>query len=195
MNVYTMLQSFYHHAHPGSKHSWVRLNQVLHDALSLAIQAQMVFTLDEIQRIYNNMKGEHWFGVDDGWILRKACIVGNASAARSYLKWKGRRRFTVPKDKQAKLDLLYENREFTWKGERVTVTSFDDEAGTVTVCSYTGGGRFVRDSKVKRRYTLTATELRDAFKQATGASPGMKDTPFEENESLEGDDMEHDDVE
>lgn len=159
------------YSHPGYKHTWLKVNETLRKGLSLAIESEMKFERDEIGQIYNDMKGGHWFGADDEWILRLACTSGNASAARSYLTWKGRKRFVWPKRdrpgaRESKLDLLYEGREFPWNGETVTVTSFNDEAGTLTACSYTGGKRFTHTSKVKHRYTLTPADLKAARTEA-----------------------------
>lgn len=171
MNAYTLVFKLYTYAHPGSKKSWRKLNETLRKGLSLAIRSEMKFERDEIGEIYNDMNGAYWFGADDEWILRLACTSGNASAARSYLGWKGRKRFTWPKPdrpgpQDSKLDLLYEGREFPWNGETVTVTSFNDEAGTLTACSYTGGKRFTHTSKVKHRYTITPAELKAARAEA-----------------------------
>ena len=163
-DAYNLIRMLHRYSHPGYKHTWLKVNETLRKGLSLAIESEMKFERDEIGQIYNDMKGGHWFGADDEWILRLACTSGNASAARSYLTWKGRKRFVWPKRdrpgaRESKLDLLYEGREFPWNGETVTVTSFNDEAGTLTACSYTGG-------KVKHRYTLTPADLKAARTEA-----------------------------
>jgi len=174
MNVYALMSNVYDNAHPGSKKSWRKLNQTLREALSLAIRSEMQFEKDEIERIFNDLGGAHWFG-DDEWVLGKACILGNASAARSFLAWKGRKRFVWPKCDEprsravSRLNLLYVDREFPWNGETVSVTSFNDEDGTLTACSYTGGKRFTHTSKIKHRYTITPADLKVACAELEAA--------------------------
>lgn len=184
----SLVSVVYNAAAPGPKHSWVKLNLWLKEALALAIMSEMRFHPDEIEHIFRNFKGSFWFG-DGEWILRLACISGNASAARSYLRSGPKRkrfRWTQPRPpghwsaslpgssdghwvshvdelrRRRSLDLLYVGAMFTWEGEDLTVTSFDDHRDVMIACSYKDETR----REVKHRHEITPAQLRAAAKSA-----------------------------
>jgi len=168
--VTNFIHHVYTHAHPGSKHSWRKLNHSLRKALELAITSEMRFTKRDISRIYEQCKGEYWFASRE-WILSLACQVGNATAAASYLHFVGRPRFVVPRHAQvippkSRLELMFVGRQLLWEDEEVKVTSFNDDRGTVTMCTFDGA---LYSPKVKRRFTCTPGELREGFDRMEGA--------------------------
>src|SRR5207253_434140 len=61
---------------------------------------------------------------------------GNLSAAISLESYLGRTPF-IWAERTKSPGRLCVGSEFTWKGERLKVTSFDDKAHTLTACSYT----------------------------------------------------------
>jgi hypothetical protein len=171
--VVTMMSIVHHNAHPGSKRSWRKLNETLRAVLRMAVRSEMRFEVDDVRDIYDLCNGSFWFGSNDEWFLSDACKVGNASAAASYLSFKGRDRFRVRplpgissyNANHYGLDLLCVGREVQMQGDTFEVTSFNDDKGTVTLCSYDAPemvGPFEpwpRSSHPKRRITCTAKEF------------------------------------
>jgi len=155
----------YHNAHPGSKHSWRKLNASLREALTLAIKSEMLFVPAEIAWIHRNYQGGFWFGSGE-WILRAACLAGNSSAASSFNHWKKRKRFPwkgritlYGYPGCPKLKYLFEWARFWWNDELVEVTSFNDDEGYLIACSYHRSSKPGGRKKVKHRYTITPADL------------------------------------
>lgn len=168
--VYDLFKILFDHSHPPSTFSYRKLNATLRKGLLLAIESEMRFEKDDIKKIYEDFSGVFWFGTDGEDLFTAACIAGNRTAASSFLAWKGRKRFVWPRKKsvgitqkfESKLDLLHFNRVFTWNDELVRVTSFNDEEGTVTVCSYRSSMADY-NAKILHRYTLVPGDLKAAL--------------------------------
>lgn len=166
-----MLNAVHSGSHPGSRHSWRKLNETLRVALSLAIKSEMRFDKDDIGMIHQSRGGVHWFS-DGEWILQEAVCAGNASAATSFLRWKGRKRFVVKAEDQhyincaskPNLNLLCIGSRFRWNNEVVTVTSFNEDGERLTACSYQSA------RVVHRRYTITPADLK-------GTGSGVAEDP------------------
>jgi hypothetical protein len=104
----------------------------------------------------------------------------------------GRKRFVPPGDviadtgsiwfsgmnrRATPLKLLFVHAAFTWKGEVVRVTSFNDADGTMTACSYVREDGTPADTaeqkwgdKIHHRYTITPKDLREAAAELKAAS-------------------------
>lgn len=123
-------------------HSWTRLNGVLRQAMHGLITAGVKFEADDVAKALGK-SGSYWSDCE-GW-YSSACGSehrdggGNISAAISIENHLGRTPFMWA-ERTKSAERLRIGSEFTWAGERVKVTSFDDAAKTLTACSYKNEG-------------------------------------------------------
>lgn len=115
------------------------------------------------------------FDLADGQLISRfyseAVIAKNASAYKAIEAHLGRKPFI---SKPSAIRHYREIRNpprliigawFTWEGEPVKVTSFDDKAGTITACSYTN--LRLATKQIKRRLILTPADLKEGERKHT----------------------------
>lgn len=189
-----MIRHVWRQAQRETGHSWLRFNHALADALRLAIESGMEFHIEDFQLIAKEFHSGYWIGADTEWIYSTAVAVGNASAWQAYERHKGRKPFIIPwarggtgfrggggRTLSGTLPRVIIGSRFEWKGERVEVSSFNDEKGYLTALSHvrTEGKecpkchRLIEYPKLKilHRYTITHADVRaaKAERKAKGA--------------------------
>lgn len=115
-----------------------------------------------------------WYGVGEGhYSLAVRC--GNLTFAYAYEKLRGRIPFIgigldydhrcypnyskhATQAKSAGRLVLFT--EFLWKGETVSVTSFNDKKHSLIACAYYPDSRGYTPSKVKKRFTIIVAEFK-----------------------------------
>lgn len=138
-------------------HSWSTINATMRATLMLAVTGGMSFAKGDFAEIYRSMRGGYWFGESGEGYYSAACEAGNLQACASFEEWTGRKPFMWEGSR------LHVGRRLTWEGLDVKVTSFQDDKGHLTACSYTYDGRG-RDIKIERRFTITREALARAEK-------------------------------
>lgn len=152
------------HNREGTGHSWQRLNGSMHEAVRLAIHAGMKFDEGDFNAMYEQFRGQYWFGSGDGSAMGEhfytlAVEMDDVSACQSfehYAKrepyiWDGRRLAVGSVIEWGGTDAA------TIKSVAATVTSIQPQR--IVACTYDhSGGR----SKVARRFSIT----REAFQAA-----------------------------
>ena len=179
-----------------TSHSWLKLNHSMSDGLRLAIRMGLTFNLGDIELCHKRFRAGYWFGADIEWIYQLAVLYRNASAWKCFEDYRKRKPFIV---KGAKLDThtgdgpcgsglarLVVGAEFTWNGEKVKITSFNDVNGSFVAVSYRRDGEWQWCSKCKgeikspkevvaRRYTITHADLAAERKERLRkAKPGVE---------------------
>lgn len=182
-----------------SRHSgWTDFNSSMSSTLHLAISAGLLFNLDDFRVIYNEMRGQYWFGADSEHFYSAACKIGNISACKSYEAMCNRPPFLLHGER------LYVGCQFPeWRTDRhVDVTSIghSEKLGHYLVaCSYKHsyqartcrncGGYIHFDtgknseqdspSKIAHQFKITLAELKEltqerkAFVAACRSSEGL----------------------
>jgi hypothetical protein len=141
-------------------HSWRTVNNTMYEALKLAITGGMSFAVGDVAEIYRSMRGSYWFGESGEGLYSIACDAGNLQASQSFEAWRGRKPFMWEGKR------LSVGSQFVWEGLLVRVTSFQDDAGALTACSYkpnTEGVRWHRGA-IDRRFSITREALAKAEK-------------------------------
>jgi hypothetical protein len=162
-------------------HSWLRLNQGLHDGLFLAIRIGLKFEENDLEEISKRFRGGYWFGCNFESFYTVAVVYGNSSAWKAYEHWKGRKPYIL---KPAKVrerfggggqginnpPRLVVGAEFIWNNEWVKVTSFNDTLGYMVAQSYTqneskscgkcGYQLTWPKEKILHRYSITHADLK-----------------------------------
>jgi len=117
--------------------SYMRLNQLMRNALNLAIEAQLKFDKDDIERMFKNFSGGYWFhantngkGCGEGF-YSNACKKGNTSAAQSYEAFYEFKPFISLKGYR-----MHERKELRTKDRRFRVTGFDFDTKKIHLVSY-----------------------------------------------------------
>jgi hypothetical protein len=138
--VQTIIGTLYRESMTATGHSWTRLNGALSGTMTNLIVAGVAFTPDDVSDALSGRNAGRWSNLERWYSV--ACGSehsdggGNRSAAISLEKYLGRSPF-IWAERTKTPQRLYVGAVFTWKGERVTVTSFDDAKKTLTACSYT----------------------------------------------------------
>ncbi|KKM25930.1 hypothetical protein LCGC14_1589930, partial [marine sediment metagenome] len=112
-----------------------------------------------------------WYGVDEGH-YSVAVRCGNLTFAYAFEKLYGRTPFIGfgldyydcwPKyskhNSPPTMGRLVRSVEFQWQGEKVQVTSFNDEKKSLIACAYHPDPKGYSPSKVKKRFTITAKDF------------------------------------
>lgn len=167
-------------------HSWLRLNQGLNEGLYLAVKIGMEFNTNDISEISRRFRGGYWMG-DMERFYRCAVEYGNRSAWKAFEEDVKRTPFIwTPASLSASWGgggkgvtnppRLVVGASFQWKGEKVTVTSFNDDKGYMVAQSYTRdfdgkdcaecGRTAYSKEKILHRYTITHDDLKAAKKAA-----------------------------
>ena len=163
-------------------HSWLRLNQGLYEGLILAVKIGLEFREGDINEIAKRFNGGYWFGCNFEMFYNCAITFSNRSAWKAYeahtkrtpfiwtpatlpQRWGGGGSSTLPNPPR-----LAVGAQFQWKGEDVSVTSFNDEKGYLVAQSYTrtasedcetcGRTSFYPKYKTLHRYTITHEDLK-----------------------------------
>jgi hypothetical protein len=149
--VQLVIGTIYRESLKANGHSWTRLNGILSGTMRNLIAAGVKFEVDDVKKALVDFSGHYW-DHSEGW-YSSACGAehgdggGNLSAAISLEHFFERDPFIWAELTKTPWR-LYVGADFTWKGERVTVTSFDDEKHTLTACSYTLDHEYDRDPRV-----------------------------------------------
>jgi hypothetical protein len=146
----------------------------------------MRFDIDDFRYFQEHFQFHYWGRFIESF-YRDAVLYRNASAYHAYEQYRGRTPFIV---KGASITVhtgdgpaghglarLIEGSEFQWNGEKVKVTSFNDDKGYINACSFVRDGddercqqcrRFTSyaKEKVANRYKITHQNIRDATKAA-----------------------------
>lgn len=134
--VQLVIGTLYDESMKATGHSWTRLNGVLRSAMSDLIRAGVKFDVDDVADAVNHFGGRYWSSSAEDWYSSACDGVGNTSAALSLEKYFGRSPFIWAERTKTPTRLCVGS-DLTWRGEKVTVTSFDDARRTLTACSYT----------------------------------------------------------
>jgi hypothetical protein len=178
-----LIAMLWDHRQEATGHSWLRMNQGLREGLFLAVKLGLEFHENDIVEISKRFRGGYWFGDNFESLYTCAVVYGNRSAWKAYETYANRTPFIW---KPAILRTtcggggqginnparLTEGCQLDWKGERVTVTSFNDEKGYLVAQSYTqpdgeeceacGRQKTWPKEKILHRYTLTHADLKVA---------------------------------
>ena len=120
--------------------SWIRLNHVLQDALSLAISADLNFNEDDISGIYKDFNGGYWFGANIGGkgypsdgdsFYSQACSAKSTSAIKSFENFLNLKPFILD---GKRIHTGFPMRDVS--NRRIRVTGFDLEENRVMLVSY-----------------------------------------------------------
>ena len=144
-DAYTAVRHVYDKS-PGR--SWRRLNGALHDTLAAAIIAHLSFLPDDFAAIRNDMNGAYWMGDGAGSALGDgyySLAVGCAHtpACISFERYAGRPAALWSEDNKTP-QRLHVGSEFTWKAQKLTVTSIN--LNYLVACSYRGVSYGERDA-------------------------------------------------
>lgn len=141
-----------------TEHSWRRVNQAMHEALSLAISGGLSFAVDDFAEIYRSMRGGYWMGDPEGFFAhaveeghRQACASFEAWTKRPPFIWEGKR--------------LAIRASFQWAGVVVHVTSFTTKGDVpaIVACSYKPrASRHDYSPGIEKRFTITVDDLKRA---------------------------------
>lgn len=181
-----LLRMVWGNAQKETGHSWLKLNHALQETLSLAIRAGMEIRADELRLINkppfsDGMNSGYWIQTEN--LYETAILYRNAAAYQAIEEYLGRKAFIIPGARKHintgdgpagnGLPRLFLGAEFAWNGERVRVTSFNDEEKTLTACSYKLDGEkksckkcghqvtWPRE-KVLHRYTISHADIKAA---------------------------------
>ncbi len=172
-------------------HSWLRLNQGLNEGLFLAVKIGMEFGENDISTIFARFRGGYWFGANFESFYRCAVEYNNRSAWKAYETYVKRTPFIwTPANLSASWGgggkgvknpaRLVVGATFQWKGEKVTVTSFNDDKGYLVAQSYTreqsedceacGHTKTWPKYKILHRYAITHEDFKAAKKSAKASA-------------------------
>lgn len=178
--------------------SWERVNHAMADALQNAIGYGFTFDAGDFAEIYRRFNAGRWLG-EGGWegSYSRAVAADNRSAIEGLEAHLGRHPFIADdvelrgggfkhRDGRRQRGRLATGAEFTWRGERVAVTSFDDASGVLTACSYaeTEPPKFCPTCKlcrasavrkIRHRFTISPADIKadraERKKAKTEANP------------------------
>jgi len=130
--------------------SYERLNPALRSTLVDCISADLPFQPDTFRRIYNELRGNRWFGDAGGSHIGEhfyshAVEVNHASAYRSFELFANRAGVLWEED-AARPFRLHVGSQFTWRGYYVTVTSMHQDR--LVACTYKDAGGSAQGIKV-----------------------------------------------
>ncbi len=162
-----LLQLVWDNAQSATSHSWERTNTAMRKALALTIGAGFAFTKADFEGLAKFRPG-YWIGESEEWCYSMAVAEGNYSAADAFEEWMGREAIIADDVRPAERHDSYAHKSgdrakerlhvgcyFEWRGEKVKVTSFTDKGAAVAVAYQPATGPYDRESKVKKRFTIT----------------------------------------
>lgn len=139
--VFELLQSMLRNS---PEASYKRLNPALRNTLANCIEADLPFAQDTFKRVYNELRGNWWFGDGAGSSMGEhfytlACNVNHSGAQQSFESFAGRPGVLWEENAETP-SRLHVGSQFTWKGYYVEVTSM--RADSLVACTYhSAGGR------------------------------------------------------
>lgn len=180
-----MIRHVREHKGNGMGRSNERQNQVIDEAIRLAIGGGLRFDVGDFKALatpshqsyyaksflrYHDQEGHYSAacGRDRG--------RENMSAALAFEAWSGRKPFLIRQDPDVKTATrVYVGCQFQWYGQRVKATSFNDEAGSFTACTYKGREEVRCDKcgqidwdktetsseKIDKRHTITHEAIKE----------------------------------
>lgn len=155
--AFKFVQYMWDHAAEGRRqHSWMNINHSMHSTLLLAVKSAMRFSRGDFERIFNSFRGWFWFGCEHEGFYRSAVTHFNMSACHSYEAWCKRKPFIWENQR------MYVGRQFFWRGQRVTCTSFNDEQRYFVAVSYKDRKPNEWGHKPKNIFKITHADLRTA---------------------------------
>lgn len=193
-----ILAAVWRGANASTGHSWERLNHSMRAALELAVGSGAVFNEGDTARIHERFRPWHWVGPDWEWVYAVAVLVGNRSAVEELERHLKRRAFIADgvelgeridrhgflhKKGRRQRERLVVGATFTYGDVRPTATSFNDESGYLTACTYRAEPKVERRCRkchhitewprqvLDRRLTITHRELRDDRRARKEAKP------------------------
>ena len=117
--------------------SWRRLNGALQSALDAAIIGHLSFEVDDFAAIARDMNGGYWMGNGSGELGDRyyglAVKIGHTPACISFERYAGRPA-ALWSEKVKTPERLCIGSDFTWKGQRLTVTNMLKDY--FVACSY-----------------------------------------------------------
>jgi len=177
------MEHLWNHRQEATGHSWLRMNQGLHGGLMLAVKLGLTFNEGDLNVIALRFNGGYWFGSNFESFYTCAVVYGNRSAWKAYEAHTKRIPFIwTPAHIREHWGgggqginnppRLTTGCEFDWKGERVTVTSFNDEKGYFVAQSYKwnetedcekcGHPLVYPKQEIVHRFTITHDDLKAA---------------------------------
>jgi len=117
--------------------SYVRLNELMRNAVKLAIEAQLNFNKDDVNIIYSSCNGGYWFGANTNGkglgdhFYSFACKVNNTSFCKSYESFYDFKPFISKKGNR-----LYKEFKLRDNKKRYRVTGFDFDKKRVHLVSH-----------------------------------------------------------
>ncbi len=181
-----LIAQLWNHRQESTSHSWLRMNQGLHEGLMLAVKLGLTFDENDIDVLFERFRASYWIGSDTEVFYVLSVYFGNRSAWKAYETHRKRIPFIWT---PAQLEIagnrtmlnpprLTVGCRFTWKDEEVKVSSFNDEKGYLNALS------FIRDdglscekcgsfttwpkSKTLHQYKITHDDLKAAKKALKG---------------------------
>jgi hypothetical protein len=135
--------------------SWRRLNSAMFRTLKTAILGGMHFEPGDVTAIYKAFNAAHWIGEADEVLYAMACAGESGANVPAAMAWEAHfgRPAYLWAEKTKTPERLHVGAEFTWQGQLVKVTSFDESGTYLTACSYKDRGR------IDRRFKVTHAEL------------------------------------
>ena len=172
--------------------SEARFRAIMHDALELAVIGGLKFDIDDCSKFHDAFSwGAGYYKEQllsfDEHSYTLAIVASNTSALHSFENYHTRKPFIANLvdhnyqmlrsmlgrwDITRLRDRLGIGSKFTWRGEQVTVTSFDDKNGRIICCSYkpqereapcpncNRGGWAIGTLKVTHIYKLNQKDLK-----------------------------------
>lgn len=169
-SVIKLLDLVWGSANSAVGHSYERLNHAMRSALDLAIGAGFEFKEGDIKHVCDNYRSGYWLGESNEWIYTNAITVGNMSAIKSFEAAVGRQGFLaddvdigvrhntfVHMIGDRVRERLCVGASFTYRGLRLTVTSFADGSSYVNACSYVPKGEYKK--KIDKRFKITREDI------------------------------------
>jgi hypothetical protein len=160
-----MMDLVWDNANDATSHSWERLNGAMHSALNLGIGSGFKLDEDDIACVMANYSTGYWIGESSEWVYGLAIAVENASAIKSFEKWKGRAPiiaddvtlnshsgYTHGGHLARAKERLAVGSKFPFRGLELTVTSFNGDS--CTACSYKETGKSY-ERKIDKRFKIT----------------------------------------
>ncbi len=150
--AYKLVAHVWEHRKTKDQESWVVINQVMSEALQLAIKAGLEFFLTDVSAIFADFRGQYWASIENAYTL--AVEYDNLPALKALENYLKRKPFIL--DTGARIHI---SSDVDWEGQHGSVTSFKDEAGSIIVCTYKSG------RKIAKRYTITHPEWETEMKR------------------------------
>lgn len=141
----------------GSMNSYRWLNQVMDEALQLAIKANLQFNENDFEEISKSFRGGYWYGCNHngkGYGERYYSVAieyNNTSAIKSYEKWVNIKPFITKQNHRLHLHFKFYDKERFYK-----VTGFDFDKKKIMIVSYEATD--INENRAKKLHQFTNKE-------------------------------------